>query len=220
MPHVSFSYEKDYSEETATVTSLIKTAEKYRPYFDLNYAEELMDRFNLPRKRPMKKLSKGMQSMVTVIIGLASRAPISIFDESYSGMDAPAREIFYEEIIKEYETHPRTFILSTHLVSEMDHLFEDVIFLHEGRIMIHESMESITEKAVFVHGRKENVLAWSNDKKVLDQKSFGPTLTALLLHAPSREERKQAEQSGLDISPASLQDLFIHMTKEENAHVE
>ncbi|SDJ44075.1 ATP-binding cassette domain-containing protein [Salimicrobium halophilum] len=218
MSHISFSYEKDYSEETRSIRAMMKSTKKFRPYFDTTYAEELVERFGLPAKKPMKKLSKGMQSIATVIIGLASRAPITIFDESYSGMDAPAREIFYEEILKDFERHPRTFILSTHLVSEMDHLFEEVIFLHEGKVILRDSTDHAIERGVFVTGRKENVHQWMEGKHAGEEKRYGPTVTTFALHTPSQEDKKHAAQLGLELSSASLQDLFIHMTKEGPSH--
>ncbi|WP_347861200.1 ABC transporter ATP-binding protein [Salimicrobium sp. PL1-032A] len=216
--HINFCYEKDYSEETRSIHAMIKSNEKFRPDFDTAYATYLMERFGLPEKKSMKKLSKGMQSMATVILGLASRSAITIFDESYSGMDAPAREIFYEEILNDFERHPRTFILSTHLVSEMDHLFEQVIFLHEGKIILHDSMDDALERGVFVTGRKDNVHQWMKSKEAGSEKSYGPTVTAFAFHTPSPEDQHQAAQLGIEISNVTLQDLFIHMTKEENSH--
>ena len=70
-------------------------------------------------KRRIKKLSRGQLSAVGVIIGLASRAEITFFDEPYLGLDAVARQIFYDRLLEDYTEHPRTVILSTHLIDEV-----------------------------------------------------------------------------------------------------
>ncbi|HBN82904.1 MAG TPA: ABC transporter, partial [Clostridiales bacterium] len=118
MQNVAFIFEKDYKEETEKVKGMLELVERYRPNYDPEYAMHLIKRFKLPLDKQVKQLSKGMQSAMNVTMGLASRTPITIFDEAYLGMDAPTREIFYQELLEDQSNHPRTFILSTHLVSE------------------------------------------------------------------------------------------------------
>ena len=91
---------------------------------DAAYANKLIEVFRLPMKRLVKRLSRGMLSSVGIIVGLASRAPVTIFDEPYLGLDAVARELFYDHLIEDYTNHPRTIILSTHLIDEVSRLLE------------------------------------------------------------------------------------------------
>src|SRR5699024_11373264 len=65
------------------------------------FAYSLLEQFNLPLKRRMKKLSRGMLSAVGIIVGLASRAPLTIFDEPYLGLDAVSRELFYNKLLED-----------------------------------------------------------------------------------------------------------------------
>ena len=76
-------------------------------------ADRLIEDFQLPLKRRIKKLSRGQLSAVGVIIGIASRAEITFFDEPYLGLDAVARQIFYDRLLEDYTEHPRTIILSS-----------------------------------------------------------------------------------------------------------
>ena len=89
------------------------------PHWDQSFADRLVAEFGLPMKRRIKKLSRGQLSAVGVIIGLASRAEITFFDEPYLGLDAVARQIFYDRLLEDYATHPRTVILSSHLIDEV-----------------------------------------------------------------------------------------------------
>ncbi|MET3683082.1 ABC-2 type transport system ATP-binding protein [Alkalibacillus flavidus] len=214
MQQICFSYDKDYSEETEKVKSLLKNLEFYRSHFDHEYADRLVERFNLPLNKAVSKLSTGMQSAFNVTIGLASRCPVTIFDESYLGMDAPTRDIFYQEILREQSEHPRIFILSTHLVSEMDHLFDDVIMIQNGRAVLHDDYETLMTKAFYVTGDGDAVERFSKPYRVLDRQQLGGTTSALIYTDAVDTPQKEAHEQGLDVHHVTLQDLFIHLTKE------
>ncbi|MDQ0229040.1 ATP-binding cassette domain-containing protein [Metabacillus malikii] len=215
MQQVNFIFNKDYTDETDNVSQLLKWVSQYRPHFDSKYADYLVQKFRLPMKKSVKKLSKGMQAAVNVTIGLASRAPITIFDEAYNGMDAPTREIFYEELLEEQARFPRMMILSTHLVSEMEHLFDEVLFLHKGKLILQEEFEAVTSKGTAVTGPAEDVDLFVQEKKQLNTKSLGHLKSVMIYGELSDSEREKAQANGLELGPISLQDLFIHLTEEE-----
>jgi ABC-2 type transport system ATP-binding protein len=91
---------------------VLEQATLFFPHWDREYAFALTVEFRLPLKRRMKALSRGMLCAAGIIIGLASRAPLTIFDEPYLGLDAAARGIFYDRLLEDYAEHPRTVILS------------------------------------------------------------------------------------------------------------
>jgi len=215
MQNVAFLYDKDYKDESDKIMDLLKNMQNYRPHFDMEYAKYLVDRFKLDKEKPIKEYSKGMQSSLNVIIGLASRAPLTILDEVYLGMDAPAREIFYKEILNDQETHPRMIILSTHLVSEMDYLFDEVIFLDKGSILLQEETETLSSKGVTIIGNKEMVDNFVHSKQIINKEQLGSTLSVTIYGEISDEEIETALRQGLEIQPVSLQDLFVHLTEEE-----
>ncbi|WP_163582906.1 ATP-binding cassette domain-containing protein [Gracilibacillus saliphilus] len=214
MPYVSFIVEVDYNDEYEPITSYFDFAKEYRPNFDIEYAKELARRFKLPLDKPIRSLSSGMQSALNVTLGLAHRNPVTIFDEAYVSMDAPTREIFYQEVIEEQQRHPRIMILSTHLVSEMDYLFDHVLILDHGRLIMDESFEEVISQGVSVIGEKEKVDSFVNNRKILSTQSLGNTKSVMLYGNLSDTDTVEAEKLGLEIGPVSLQDLFIHLTKE------
>ncbi|QKY71491.1 ATP-binding cassette domain-containing protein [Lentibacillus sp. CBA3610] len=216
MPQVVFMYNKDYKDESDNVKTMLQGVQRYRPRFDMDYAEYLIDRFKLDKKKPVKKFSKGMQSAFNAIIGLASRAPLTIFDEVYLGMDAPARDIFYEELLNDQQKYPRIIILSTHLVSEMDYLFDDVMLLNKGEMLLHEGYDSLISKGATITGNRELVDEFAQSKQLISVQHLGSTKSVMVYGELSDQEHKSALAKGLDVSPVSLQDLFIHLTKEED----
>jgi ABC-2 type transport system ATP-binding protein len=157
-----------------------------------------------------------MQSAAHVIIGLASRAPITIFDEAYLGMDAPARDIFYKEVLNEYMERPRTIILSTHLISEVASMLEDVLILHQGSLMLHDRTESLLSRGTTITGDAAAVDGFTREKKVLNEQILGQTKSAMVYGELTETERSQAERQGLQIGPVALQELFIHLTGEKH----
>ncbi|MHA6252649.1 ATP-binding cassette domain-containing protein [Oceanobacillus sp. CAU 1775] len=215
MQQVTFLYNKDMTGETDSPAAAIEDLHRYRPNFDLEYAKELLKKFKLENEKALYKLSTGKQSAFNVVVGLASRSPITIFDEVYLGMDAPARDLFYKELLKEQERHPRIIILSTHLVSEMDYLFDEVIIIDQGKLLLHETHDELVSRGVTIVGDKENVDNFSQDKKVLNEESLGNTKSITLYGTLSDQELAEAKSLGLSVGPVSLQDLFIQLTNEE-----
>lgn len=215
MREVAFMYDVDYKDETDKIKAAIESVARYRPHFDTDYALELARKFNLPLDKQLKQLSKGMQSAFNVCIGLASRSPVTILDEVYLGMDAPAREIFYRELLEDQARHPRTFILSTHLVSEMDYLFEEVIIIHKGQFVLQDDYESLTSRGVSITGPAAKVDEFIQGMKVLNMQQLGSTKAVMVYGELSDVSRLAAQRAGLEIGPITLQDLFIHLTGEE-----
>lgn len=212
MSCVTLVYAANYAQETETVKGMLEAAERYRPNFDREYAGRLAKLFKLPMDKQMKQLSSGMQSAANVVIGLASRCPVTIFDEAYLGMDAPARELFYREVLEEHARNPRTIILSTHLVSEMDYLFEQVIILNRGQVLLDEPIDRLLERGASVTGAAEEAERFTRDMKCLNVRQLGGTKSVMVYGEIPDAKRREAQRLGLDIGPVSLQDLFIHLT--------
>ncbi len=178
MESIGFYYQVSEMHESMNaqkITDLIKQTDAFRPNFDKVYAEFLIKKFKLPVNKRLNQLSKGMQSTVWAVIGLASRLPVTIFDEVYLGMDAPTRNTFYQELLEDHATHPRTIILSTHLVSEMEHLFENILVLDQGQLLIDETYERLVEKGFTLTGNSETVDYFSQRFELLNVQMLGQT---------------------------------------------
>ncbi|THG88686.1 ABC transporter, partial [Alkalihalobacillus alcalophilus ATCC 27647 = CGMCC 1.3604] len=203
----------DDSHASTKVKKWLKDHSKFRPYFDHEYAEHLIKRFKIPTDQTVYELSRGKQSALHVVIGLASRSPITIFDEAYLGMDAPAREIFYEEVLNDYMEHPRTIILSTHLISEMESMFEEVLMIHNGELLLHEEAEVLRNKGTSITGAKEAVDSFVKGKQILKEQVLGGTKKVMIYSELTEEEKADARAKQLELGPITLQELFIHLTK-------
>ncbi|MEU4544153.1 ABC transporter ATP-binding protein [Nonomuraea dietziae] len=192
-----------------TVEDALYFAEDLRPRWDAAYAQELIDLFKLDRKKNVKSMSKGQRSAVGVVVGLASRAPLTMFDESYLGMDAPSRQAFYDALLADFMAHPRTIILSTHLIEEVSSLFEEVVIIDKGRLVVHSPADELVAMGSAVTGPAEQVEEFTRDLTVLGSKQLGPT-RSVMVYGPL--DHAEARKAGLETGPIAMQELFIHLT--------
>lgn len=185
-----------------------------RPDWDADLAGRLLDLFEIDTRRKPTALSRGKRSALGATIGLASRAPLTIFDEVYLGMDAPTRYAFYDEILADYAAHPRTILLSSHLVEEVERLFEDVVVLHRGRVLLAEPADVMRERGHSLTGPADDVERLVGGRRVLHRQRLGGTVQ-VTLEGPADDAAARA--AGVDVGAVPLQDLFVHLTAQPGA---
>jgi len=200
----------DFPEER--VKGVLDFAARLRPLWDAELAARLVDRFELPLDKKVTQLSRGKRSALGVVVGLASRAPLTMFDEAYLGLDAPSRYAFYEALLEDYAEHPRTIVLSSHLIEEVERLFERVIILDKGAVLLEEEAESLRSRGRTVTGPQEVVEDFVAGMRVVGRAQLGRTLQVTVLGdlPPGAEQR--AVEAGLELGSVPLQDLFVHLT--------
>ncbi|MFC5528655.1 ABC transporter ATP-binding protein [Cohnella yongneupensis] len=213
LTQLCFIKESQRYPDTYRVKDVLDISAFLFPKWDREFALSLASEFKLPLKRRMKKLSRGMQSAVGIIVGLASRAPLTIFDEPYLGLDAVARSLFYDRLLEDYAEHPRTIVLSTHLIDEVSKLLEHVIVIDSGELILNEDAEDLRGQASTVIGAAAKAEAFAMGRKIIHREPFGGLASITFIGRLDAEDRKQAEQLGLELAPVSLQQLVVHLTK-------
>ncbi len=200
--------------ELYSVKRLLKFASGFYPRWDEEKMNRLLEHFEIKGKETYAALSKGKQTAISIIIGLCSNCKIVLFDEIYSGLDAVARQEFYEMLMEEQEDSGRTFVLSTHLIEEMSGMFTDVLMLDKGKVILAEDMETVHDKSYKCIGRVEDgsLLA---DKRVLSKKEMGTLCEYYVYDVLSAKERQELMDAGMQISAMTLQDLFIAATQKK-----
>ena len=187
------------------------------PNWNEELAQRLIADFQLPLNRDIKKVSRGQLSAIGVILGIASRAEITFFDEPYLGLDAVARQIFYDRLLEDYAEHPRTIILSSHLIDEVANLIEKVIVIDQGRILLDEDTEEVRGRASTVVGDAARVDAWAAGREVLHRESLGRVASVTVLGALTPIDRAAIVEADLDLAPVSLQQLIVRLTQHASA---
>jgi ABC-2 type transport system ATP-binding protein len=185
---------------------------RLRHGWDAAYAARLLETFELDPRKRVSSLSRGQRSSLGVVLGLAARSPLTILDEAYLGMDAAARTAFYRELLADYLERPRTIILSTHLIEEVAHLFERVVIIDRGRLVLHEEADELQGRGVTVTGPAEAVGAFVAGRTVLSEQQLGGVRATTLYGRLEPDEVRRAGAAGLTLGPVGLQDLFVHLT--------
>jgi ABC-2 type transport system ATP-binding protein len=211
LQNISFIKESQRYPDDFRAKHVFASAPWFFADWDAQFAERLIDDFRLPLNRRIKKLSRGQVSSIGVIVGLASRAPLTFFDEPYLGLDAVARQTFYDRLLEDYAEHPRTVILSTHLIDEVSNLLEHVIVIDEGRIVINEQADALRGRATTVVGTRAAVDAFVAGRDVMHRDGIGG-LASVTVAGLTDSERLAAAAAGLELTPVSLQQLIVRTT--------
>lgn len=217
--NVCFIKESQKYPDDFRVKHVMTSAPWFFQNWDAEFAAKLVDEFRLPLNRKIKKLSRGQLSSIGVIVGLASRAPLTFFDEPYLGLDAVARQLFYDRLLEDYAIHPRTIILSTHLIDEVSNLLEHVLVIDDGRIIIDDSADNLRGAATTVVGTATAVEGFIQGHEVLHRTNIGG-ISSVTVGALSPHEKRAAAAAGLELSAVSLQQLIIQKTSANTSEME
>lgn len=219
MDSIAIMKEIGFGIDDIKVKKIFRSAKILYKNWDEEYKEFLVKEFNLNTKKNYSKLSRGNKTIVGLITGLASRAPLTLFDEPSLGLDAAHRYRFYELLLKDIEEYPRTVIISTHLIDEVTNLFEEVVMLKDGGHYIKEEVADLMEKSYFLNGKIENMENIVGDKNIIHREQFGASTILGLFDHLSIEEKKQLRENGIDISQIPLQKLFVLLTDNDSKEV-
>jgi len=211
LQHTCFISESQRYPDEFRIKHVLEGAPHFFANWNTEFANELVEEFRLTRKQRIKKLSRGQRSAIGVIVGLASRAPLTIFDEPYLGLDAVARQAFYDRLLADYSEHPRTVILSTHLIDEVSQLLEHALVIDAGRIVIDAPVEELRSSAATVSGTAEAVERFIAGREVAHREKLGGLISATVA-AMSEADRADARTAGLEVGPVSLQQLIVRRT--------
>ncbi|PAF21099.1 ABC transporter ATP-binding protein [Terribacillus saccharophilus] len=206
--NICFIKEADNFKKDLTVHQVLKISSLLYSNWDKELVADLLEGFDLDKRRRVKSLSKGMESALGIIVGLASKAPVTMLDEPYIGLDAASRAYFYEVLLEEFQRNPRIIILSTHLIDEVSNLFEEVIIFSRGSILLHKSAEELRAQSFCISGPAAQVKAFTNGKQVIKEKSFAGTTQAYMLSTEALDLT-----GDLAVSGVPLQDMMVHLTE-------
>ncbi|MBG6181721.1 ABC transporter ATP-binding protein [Arthrobacter sp. CAN_A1] len=212
LSRICFIRESQKYPDSFAAKHAFRSAALFFSNWDQSLADRLVDDFQLPIKRSIKKLSRGQLSAVGVIIGLASRAELTFFDEPYLGLDAVARQLFYDRLVEDYALHPRTVVLSSHLIDEVANLLEHFIVIDKGRIIMNDDAESIRGSAFTVVGSSTVVKSFLAGRDILHTDNFASLASVTALGILTPAEKREAAELGLELAPVSLQQLVIRRT--------
>lgn len=198
--------------DSMKVREAFRWAKEFYPSFDTAYALELTKKFELKTNKRMDSLSTGYSTIVKLILALAVNTPFVLYDEPVLGLDANHRELFYRELLDNYIKHPKTVVISTHIIEEISELLEHVIILKDHTVIVDDSVERLLNGAYCVSGPQAAVEEYARTRKCIGLDRLGAFASAALLGSRGAEEKQEIARLKLEVSPVELQKLFIHLT--------
>jgi len=182
--------------------------------FDGEFADRLMEYFELNGKMKYKNLSQGMGSVFNFLCALSCRADLTMLDEPVLGMDVTVRKSVYEILLRDYSEHPRTFIISSHLLSEIEGLLSDILLIEKGRAVLHSPIDHMQQKAYRIDGSQRAVEDFITGKRIIAQKKSEISSFAVVYEPLTSIAAESAKAMGLAISPVRAEDVCVYLTRQ------
>lgn len=139
---VSYLPERTYLDESMRITEAIEYFEDFYRDFDRKRALQMLKKVHLEPSARIKTLSKGNKEKVQLILVMSRRAMLYCLDEPIAGVDPAARDYILSTIIGNYEPDA-TILLSTHLITDVENILDEVVFIKDGHITMQEEVETI-----------------------------------------------------------------------------
>ncbi|MDV7693452.1 multidrug ABC transporter ATP-binding protein [Pediococcus parvulus] len=196
----------------ARLQDLFKSSKNMYGGFNEAYAKHLCEAFELNPKQRFGQLSTGYRTIFKLIIALCLPVDYVFLDEPILGLDANHRELFYKELLDTYSSHPRTFVISTHIIEEIANMIEHVFVIENGKILVDDDVDHMLSQAYVITGPGETVDQYTVGLNVIGTESLG-NLKGNYVFGNLNDDREIPDT--IQISRMDLQKLFIHLTSGE-----
>lgn len=142
---VAYLPDNIYLNTWMTVEQIVTYFSDFYEDFRAELAYEMMERLGISRKNKLKTLSKGNKEKVCLILVMSRNAKLYVLDEPIAGVDPAARDYVISTIIQNHNPEA-TVLISTHLISDIEEILDEVIFLRQGNVVLHQSVDEIRQE--------------------------------------------------------------------------
>ena len=142
---VAYLPDRNALPDYMTASQLMDIYEDFFEDFDRLRAEAMVDDLGINRKQTMKKMSKGTKEKLQLCLVMARQAEVYLLDEPIGGVDPATRDYILRTIISNYNENA-VVLISTHLIADVESVLDDVVFLKEGRVVLHKAADAIREE--------------------------------------------------------------------------
>lgn len=167
---------------------------------------EFCQKFELPEKKKYKDYSAGMQRKLCIAVALSHHAKLLLLDEATNGLDPVVRDEVTDLLLDFARDEEHSILISSHIVSDLEKLCDTIAFLHKGRLLLCEEKDALREEYALWHGTAAQLAA-------LDTRVYGKRVTPYGVEALVRRD---AMPAGAELTPVSIEELFVLMVKGEN----
>ena len=201
-----------YFAEGSSLKSMARFYASYYPSYDMKYFEHLCESFHLDAKSKISGFSKGMRRQAALILALAARTKYLLLDESFDGLDPVVRKAVRKLICREVADKNITVLISSHSLRELEDLCDQLLFLHDGRLLLDQRTDDLKIRLLKVQVAFEG----DYDKSIFEgfeivKYEKSGSVSSLIVRGSEEHIRKQIAKKKpllLEILPLSLEEVF------------
>lgn len=212
--NIAFARESIPFDEDLRLKNVFEIAACTYEGWDQEQCERLTNKFNLDTKKRIKKLSKGMKTMVSLIVVFSSGCKVLMFDEPTEGLDAAYRKMFYQLVIDviSKDDSDKTILISSHLLSELQLLLEEIVLIDEGQLVKHADMEYFMNCMVELEGKVDEIASVTEGKRIYHKQQLHEKVRVIMERTDlSDSDFNKIDNTGIRFNPVSPQDACIYL---------
>lgn len=210
---ISFGRAYNIKYFSLKIKEIIRIASLLYENWRQDYADELIEKFELNTKKRYSSSSAGMQTMTSLIIALAANPSVLLLDEPYVGLDPINRDFFYGFLREKYFDGEKTVIISSHMIDEIEGYFEKAIFLDKGKILVNDDLENIKKQSYVITVDETGYDFIEKNYNILDKEGLGNRRTYYIFDKMRESDFKEIEKYAVELQNMSLQTLMVKMLR-------
>lgn len=192
-----------------TPAKLIKYFALAYPNFDKEFALKMFEMFDIQSKKLICKMSQGQKSVVHFTCALATRAKITLLDEPFTAIDIAKRKLLYEILLRDYMENPRTIIVSSHNLDELEASLSEILLINDSEVVFYEDIDTVREMLFRADG---NIEGFKDEKEVVSYSDGELGHYLIAKGSVNCELATKMKDSGCKISSVAPSDVCVQLT--------
>lgn len=203
-----------------TLEEILTMGADFYPNWQTELAFRLLDYAGLSKKMKHQQLSKGQLATFNLIYGLASRCALTMLDEPMNGMDEAIRSDFYRVILKEYIAFPRTILIASHHLQEMESILEEILLIDEGVVIAHASVDELKQQLISLSGPSDALAPLLADAKIYAKKDIAGLSSVVVDASNLFIDENDLQKNGISTTYLSASEVCKYLTSKEGSDID
>lgn len=197
------------------IEEILKFYDISYPHFDMVFCKKMLELFGISLKKTCRTLSQGQKSLVHFSCALATRCKVTLLDEPFTGIDIEKRKMVYEILLRDFMEHPRTILISSHNLSEIEGILSEMLLIHDGKMLFYQDMDSVREMLFRADGSKEEIQGFTEGRETICVRTKEIGSYAVFRGSVTSADAREAKACGLSVSTVAPEDVSVYLTMTE-----
>ena len=197
------------------IEEILKFYDISYPHFDIVFCKKMLELFGISLKKTCRTLSQGQKSLVHFSCALATRCKVTLLDEPFTGIDIEKRKMVYEILLRDFMEHPRTILISSHNLSEIEGILSEMLLIHDGKMLFYQDMDSVREMLFRADGSKEEIQGFTEGRETICVRTKEIGSYAVFRGSVTSADAREAKACGLSVSTVAPEDVSVYLTMTE-----